>query len=198
MIQDAIENRNFMRLKQVYYFLRQWNFLLHYRDNQALETGNKPTGNRQQALGSLGHCSDVLLSFCFLTPCYLNVCSNWGVRGGSACWVRGSERRLMKWVRASTWVTLSEEGKTPCLGLYKERALDIKASSRKTSLKCMSEQVQEGHGNEKKTNNSLPFSCRFHSRTWNCFMNTYHRSCQQSWEAAMLHKDCKPHLRDES
>lgn len=171
-------------------------FLTFRRDNQAPESGNKPTAKWHQALGSLGHHSDVLLSFCFLTL-LLSKRLLWGVRGGSACCVRRLELRLITWVIASTWVTLSKKGKTPCLGLYKERALDIKASSKKTSLKCMSKQAQEGHDNEKKTSNSLPFSCRFHSRTWNCFMNTYHGSCQQSWEAAMLYSDHKPHLRDD-
>lgn len=49
----------------------------------------------------------------------------------------------------STWVTLSNEGETPHLGWYRERASDIKAS-RQTSLKCVSEEVQEGRDNEKK------------------------------------------------
>lgn len=175
-------------------------FVTFRRDNQALESGNKPTANRHQALGSLGHHSDMLLSVIVFShsPAIKTFALTEGyVEALPVVW-RGLELRLIKWPIASTWLTLSKEGKTPCLGLYKERAFDIKASSKKTSLKCMSEQVQEGHDNEEKTNNSLPFSCRFHSRTWNCFMNTYHGSCQLSWEAAMLYRDHKPHLRDES
>lgn len=90
-------------------------------------------------------------------------------------------------------MTLSNEGETPCT----ERAAAIKAS-RQTSLKCVSEQVQEGRDNEKKRQIILcPFLAGF-TQGLELLYQYISQSCQQTWEAAGLYKDHKPRLRDES
>lgn len=143
LIRDVIETKNFTPLKQDYcYFLRQWNFFYCSEERTRLSS--------QGVTGSwpwlLGHPLDVLESLCSSLPA-IAVCNGGCVGALLLCERLGL--RLVKWGRASTWVTLSNEGETPRLGWYRERASDIKAS-RQTSPKCVSEQVQEGRDNEKK------------------------------------------------
>lgn len=90
-------------------------------------------------------------------------------------------------------MTLSNKGETP----HTERAAAIKAS-RQTSLKCVSEQLQEGRDNEKKRQIILcPLLSGF-TQGLELLYEYISHSCQQTWEAEVLYKDHKPRLRDES